>query len=261
MKNNVQIEAKYIGSLKDVDEGLEGALESEIKRLTGLAANDVSFAKGVQYKVSLQADEGEKRYTGTSKRSIEAAISSATKKGKLSIDEEAAVQASVERTAEVPYFTVPVVARSTNLNNLHQYLADGFNQLASTYAGRLGEVDSHEFKVIHTKKNYHHDGMLPKGDFGWLERKFSVVRTGESDISMDDAVEKAKIRSKKVKSTVYEATSHIVIYGHAEESVELENGVALPMIVTSSTTSPIEPMAPPTAAKDLAPLPSMNALM
>lgn len=237
LTDNVLLGVVYEGNLEAAVRGVDGAIETALRRQTGLRLGDVSFTKDQNYRVVLEGTQGEV-YEGVSTVSIEEAICVATEDQK-EFDKEKVVIA-VEKTAEAPYFIVPLQARSLSPEKLDEYHSEAVTELLNTYGGRLNQSpDSVEFKVLNMKKQYKHDGMLPKSDFGWVQRHMSIVSEGISKKSLNNAIQnvppKSKKVKKKIKSTVYEQLSGMVVYGKPEESLKVKEGVALPAVITSMT--------------------------
>lgn len=237
-KDNISLKVTYEGKLEEAEAGLAFAVDKELRSRIGLQNEDVSVTNQ-KYTVTLQLandSRASNQYTGTSTASVDDAVRDATK---ATYDSEK-VQVELEKTVEAPYFTVPVVVRSVSKEKLAGYHADAVNELLNTYGNRVNQSpDSVEFKVVKTKKQYQHDAMLPKGEECWLSRKLYVVAEGKSNLSMDEALQQAETKSKKVSSTVYEQRAEIMVYGNPEASLKLSReGLAFPMVVTSSKTQP-----------------------
>jgi len=268
LKDNRALKVPYEGSLNKFDEWLESGVERSLRTSLGLSKDDVSFAEGVKYHVTLQvpaeaSSTSKRELTATSTVSLDDAVQQATLQGTLNYDPEKA-QVEVERQVEVPYFTVPIVSRSLSREKLTEYHADAVNQLVATYGARVNtNPDSVEYRVLQTKKHYTHDGMLPRDEQSWVARKLYVVAEGRSNSSMEEALQQSETKSKKVASTVYEQRAEIMVYGHPEASLKLgEEGVAFPLVVTSSKTQPrTQPRAEAGAARDPVAFTSSYALM
>ena len=99
-----------------------------------------------------------------------------------------------------------------------------------------------------------------------------VVAQGESNKSLDDALGKVQMRSKKIQSTVYEQKSEMIVYGHAGQeevnkvrvliTAEREVSFAAPMVMAGSRMLPrAAPRAAPPAGLEPTSLSSTNWLM
>ncbi len=256
-KDNVELKVSYQGKLEEVSAGLESAVSRELRSKTGLMG-DVSLTN-LRYAVILQPANDSRAsvgYSGTSTSSLDDAVVNATKS---SFNTEN-VTAQLEVVAEVPYFTVPVVVRSLSKEKLEQYSTQAVRELQNTYGNRVNaNPTSIDYKVLHSKTGYVNDTNLPKDEMSWIQRKFSIVSEAVSKQSLEDAETRAATKSKKVKSTVYEQRSQVMIYGQPEGSIAVnEEGMAVPMIITSSKTLP---RAAQPAAKDPVSLSSPYALM
>ncbi len=268
--NNVKLDVKAAGKREDLDTRLTRGVEAELHRETGLKPADVSFAE-IVYTVTLTGLEGgkpsEKRYTGSSPAGIDAAIEAAMKDGVVDFD-PANIAASLQETAQAPYFTVPVVSRSLERGKLSRYQDAAIAQLASTYARRLNRSpDGVAYGVVHSKDHFGSDGNVPKGAFS------RITAQSRSNKSMDDAL--ASIPGgrtpRKTRSTVYEQTASMMVYGAPESSLTIDaEGRASPLVITGVPTQPRASResgerayargASPAAAEP-APLSHPNALM
>jgi len=112
------------------------------------------------------------------------------------------------------------------------YHAEALTHLTATYGTRLHhEPDSVEYRVLKVKTAYAADGHLPKGNFGSSAVAFEVG----SKVSLRDDMDKAsrKSQSGKVKSTVYEQTARMMVYGSPEASLIVRDGIAKRIYVCS----------------------------
>ncbi|MFC1686890.1 hypothetical protein ACFL0E_00855 [Nanoarchaeota archaeon] len=235
--DNVVLDANYKGELSKARYNLDNAVKHELLTKTGLNLSDVSLVDS-EYTTILQTEGRVDTYTGKSTESIDEAVRDALQDRQIDYDREN-VSVSVKKTAEAPYFLVPIKLRSLNPEKLDQYLEDAINQLRDAYGKRLNpNPDSREFKVLNTKKLYNHDGILPQGDPNWIDRALSVVSEGTSRYSLTAALKSAEPKNnrarKKVKSTVYEQTAKMIIYGQPEKSLKTHRGVIAPTVVTSN---------------------------
>ncbi len=232
--DNVALKAVYEGKRADAEGGLAQAIQAELLARTGLKVEAVSLAPEQKYTVTLHALEGGKRsdrtYTGTSMEGIDAAVREASKLGTVDLD-QSEFRVEVERTAAAPYFKVPLVSRSLRRERLAEYHTAAVNQLADTYGKRLNpNPDSMEYRVVRSRDSYNEDGILPKGEFV----RDRVVAEGRSNTSIDDALEKSKgFKLSKTRSTVFEQTATMMIYGQPEERLAVgASGVASRMVAT-----------------------------
>lgn len=233
--DNVTITVKSQCRRRDLDYALKENFEAELLKKTGLKSDDVSFAQNM-YEITLRGLEGgkpsKKTYTGRSAEGIDAAIQDAMK-GKIVDYDPTQISASLERTVQAPYFTVPVTSRSFNGEKLVNYHGDAVKELANTYGRRLKQdPDSIEYTVFLLREGYVDDGQIPKGQFE------GVIAQESSKKSMDEALEKTRrIRLKKVKSIVYQQVVNMIVYGQQEKSAATVASVAAAASEVASQSS------------------------
>lgn len=232
--DNVTLKAAYEGKRADMEGGLAQTVEAELLNRTGLKVEAVTLAPEQRYTVTLQGLEGgqrsDKTYIGTSTEGIEAAVREASRLGTVDLD-QSTFKVEVERRVAAPYFKVPLVSRSLRRESLPEYHTAAVGQLADTYGKRLNpNPDSMEFRVIRARDSYNEDGVLPKGEFV----QDRVVAEGRSNTSIGDALERSKgFKLSKTRSTVFEQTAMMMVYGQPEERLTVgETGIASRMVAT-----------------------------
>jgi len=216
-RENIDFSVKFDGNREELIGGLDKALSSVLVARTGLELGNIEFTSA-RYSVTLKPIKSKDTYQGVSLESIDKAIEDASKNGTLEFDQRN-VQATLERTASVPYFLVPVRVRSLYEGEVPRMHADAVAGLKSTYGSRLNpNPDAVEFRVVKTDKNYARNGDFPQGDF----KDLHIISQGKNAESMKKAIEMAAVKSNergKVKSTVYEQTTQMIVYGIPQESL------------------------------------------
>jgi len=234
---NVQFEGKLENAQGSIDAKVAEALQAR----TGLHPQDVMFTE-TTYAVTLHALQDGKpldnTYQGSSTATVADAVEHALGGKVLDYDKEK-VFVAVDRKAEVPYFLVRLVQRSIEKKGkLARYRSDAVSELSHAYGTRLKrEPDSVTYDVFRLRTEYHSDGALPKGR---LENK-AVASHGRSDVSLEDAAAKSSegLGNKKVRSTMYQETAFMLVYGHAEQALRLKDGVSLPVVTTTDNGATI----------------------
>ncbi|MBI1969370.1 hypothetical protein HYS48_01635 [Candidatus Woesearchaeota archaeon] len=123
------------------------------------------------------------------------------------------IAVKARRKVEVPYFTVDVVARGLTKEALLQELDRKAKALRGRYGDRIaGQPECVHYRVIHTTADYYASKGIP---VELSQEKF--VKVGASNESLEAAEKDAGKAGKQVKSTVYEATHAIRIYGMKDQ--------------------------------------------
>lgn len=236
VKENVSLHVNYEGKNKEeLSAGLDQAVERALLQRTGLKVADVSFKEeDLTYTVTLKT-KGE--YVGMGPSLDDALTNALTQSKELS---GYTLEVSLDRTAEVPYFTIPLHVRSLKPADLELYHQDAVDQLANTYGNRMvWNPEYVEYKVLKTKLNLNDDKKLPKGE---EIRAKAILAEGVSMKSIDDAEKVAQLdpqKAGKVKSTIYESRARMIIYGQAEETVL----VGAPAVITKRSPRAASPAA------------------
>ena len=238
-KDIVALQATFEGERDKLDKGLAAAVNQELDKQTGLKPEAVTFDEAQQFEVTLYLLKGgelsDETVTGTSTESIDKAFEAADAARANKDYDPARIGVSIDRTVEAEYFTIPVVSRSVRKTRVNQHHEAAVGQLAKTYGARLDRhPDSLSYRVLHSKKKYNSDGVLPKGKFS---RKSIAVQC-TSQKSMGDAEKRAVTTSNKVKATVYEQTAHMKVYGKPEATLVVKDGVVQPIVTTTSVGAP-----------------------
>ncbi|MDP3734713.1 MAG: hypothetical protein Q8R37_05785, partial [Nanoarchaeota archaeon] len=236
VKENVSLYVNYEGKTKEeLSAGLDQAVERALLGRTGLKVADVSFKEeDVTYTVTLKT-KGE--YVGMGPSLDDALTNALTQKQELS---DYTLEVSVEKTAEVPYFTIPLHVRSLKPVDLELYHQDAVGQLVNTYGKRVALNPEYvEYKVLKTKLNLKDDKKLPKSE---EIREKVILADGVSMKSIEDAEKVAQLDPKKVskvKSTIYELRSRMIVYGQEEESAF----AGAPAVITKRSPRAASPAA------------------
>ena len=213
--DNVQINATYSAKRGLLEEGLKKALDEQFTSSTGLKAPDAKYSKELTYSVTLTGLRGGKpakdlKYQGKGS-TLDEAIANAL--GGEVKDHDPIMEASLERIAEVPYFTVPITSRSIKKARLAEYHKDSVGQLVAAYAKRVKEQPaSANYRVVFSKTLYDRDEHIPKGEL-------RGAHEGRSNVSIDDAAKKAGQPRPKIKTVVYEQVVNVMVYGQEEQSL------------------------------------------
>ncbi len=286
LKDNVVLDAKFEGPKEALYVGLDKAVDAALLAKTGMMPERVTFAQA-RYTATLRplvqsqsiavgaeaavSSAEEPRYIGSSSRSIDDALQNAVSRmpeGNKDYDPEK-ISVSVRRTAEVPYFILPIVVRSMDKTKLAEYTTRAIEQLADTYGNRLNRhPDSVIFTVTHTKKDYKNDTNIPKEGISEKDVRGSVA---ESSVSIDDAIQTAGKKPRRVKSTIFKQNSEMIVYGFPETQevagtfsrIQVQEVTyAVPLVVTGSKSSRLmPPRAASPAGAEPAPLSNLTGLM
>ena len=124
------------------------------------------------------------------------------------------IHVAVTQEVEIPYFTVAVAARALSSDAVLQDIERQVRDLSRRFGARVAtDPENVRYSVTHTKADYKEAGGLPST----LSRD-KTIRRGTSRTSLDDAVKAAGPKPEKAKSTVFEATQNIKVYGTAEKA-------------------------------------------
>jgi len=215
MSNKVetlQLSAGFKGVREEGESGLETALAKEVERRTGLKPEDVRFEKNREFTVLVTPVKGGQPVSGTSRDSYAEALESAAQKA--GDYDPRSVDASLSRSAIVPYFEVRVTARSIDPENLPRYIEDQREQLKLTWGRRLNDQPGGEsYTVIMTEKKYSGDSQFPAGEIGGeIGRGSSKKSLDHAAANADKSISSEKAR-KKVNSTVYSVETAFMVWG------------------------------------------------
>ncbi|MEK6963269.1 MAG: hypothetical protein AABX70_02490 [Nanoarchaeota archaeon] len=235
----MRISASVTGPHEPAQEGARSVLElvteeldKKLKAQTGLDFEDSqlisqTFSVVVQ---PLEAVEGESgTRTGESEVDYLTALKQATNDGNLAYKiSEVLVEAG--RTVKVPYFTMSVNARALSKEEFLRQLEHGERKLQQRFPGRIAKrPESVVYQVHATTAQYNAQNfptqLSPKKLLG-------MGRSESLDEAVDQARAKAGKRAGEIKSTVFEGSHVVKIYGSLTEAVE----------------APVESRAPPVGA-------------
>lgn len=238
-KDDFLLKVVFEGKREELDGGLARKLDTELKSKTGLDSQGVEYTPAQSFAVRLPAVGKSVVYEGTSTESIDDAIHKATKGGTLEFNQNR-IGVTLERTAQVPFFIVPLTVRSLYPDQAKRNQASAVGELKHTYGSRLNpDVDEATYTVYKTSKAISKDKDIPQGEIS------SVVSRAKTSVSMEESIARASNISRKekarVKTTVYEIGLRVKIYGQQERSLTApatSAAKAATVATPSSTSSP-----------------------
>ncbi|MBI2147527.1 hypothetical protein HYU19_03550, partial [Candidatus Woesearchaeota archaeon] len=240
----VALNAEFEGSKDNAQANLDRKLQEALKARTGLHSENVRYT-GTTYAVTLHllrdGKRSEETIGGSSSGGVDTAIAAALEDKPTDYDTER-IFVAVDRTAEAPYFTIPLRQRSVHRDGtLGRYREQAMGELRKAYGARLNDKPAsvvYDAFILKKDKEYTSDGALPKGRFPVCD----IAAHGRSNVSVDDAVAKAheKLKKRNVGSTVHQETVSVMVYGAAEEALRLNPaGMSLPFVTTSDNGATI----------------------
>src|SRR3989338_590893 len=239
LRERIELIVEHVAKKAELHKGLDDKLNAAVKERTGLKHDnkDVNWDLSRSWEVTLTGLEDGKpsdqlKYSATSTMGINEAIDAALVAAEKDLSEKegkevkgfdydpSQINVKLTRAVDVHYFVEALVVSALDKERAKSAYDAQVDQLAKTYGGRLsGQPLSTTYTIVKTRKGYKNDTNIPRDGFTFrdkdnhIKNRKGVIAIGSSNVSFEEAEGKTSTKSRSVKSTVYEMSVQLRIYG------------------------------------------------